>query len=126
MIFRLVLFAVGVSLVCVILRENYRSGAVLMTIAGSISLMAAFVWIFAQIKTELSVFTEGVNSEAVSVIGKTLAVAYLTSFGCDICMDAGEKAVAGTLETAGKTIMLSMALPMILTIFKSVKELIGV
>lgn len=126
MIFRLVLFAVGISLVCVILRDNYRSGAVLMTIAGSIMLMTAFVWIFSQIKSEISILTEGVNSEAISVIGKTLAVAYLTSFGSDICMDAGEKAVAGTLETAGKAIMLSMALPMILTIFKSVKELIGV
>jgi len=68
---------------------------------------------------------EGVDRDALLLILKTLLVAYLTSFGCDICTDAGEKAIATALETAGKALMLSMAVPMLVGIFASVRYIIG-
>jgi len=128
MIVRLVLFAVVVCLASIILKENFKSGAIILTIAGCISIVVTFANVLSDIRNEISVLDaiEGVNSDAVSLILKTLLVAYLTGFGSDICTDAGEKAIANALEIAGKAIMLSMATPMLIGIFKSVKEIMGV
>lgn len=86
-----------------------------------------FTHVFSGIKDNLDIMdgVEGVSAEGISIILKTLIVAYLTSFGSDICTDAGEKAIANALETVGKAIMLSMALPMLVGIFKSIKDIIG-
>ena len=127
MIFKIVVFAIAVCLVAVILKENFKSAAVVITICGCVTLFLIFTQIFSAIKDSIDILdsVEGVSAEGISIIFKTLMVAYLTSFGSDICTDAGEKAIANALETAGKAIMLSMALPMLVGIFKSVKDIVG-
>lgn len=127
MIFKLVLFGVGLSLVLIILGENFKSGAVLLSVAGCVVLFGMFVKVFAVIRDGMySVSTfDGADKEAISVILKTLAIAYLTGFGSDICTDAGQRAVANALETAGKAIMISMALPMLFGVFESVNKILG-
>lgn len=127
MIFRLVLFAVVTCLLCIVLKDNFRSGAIMVAICGCISLFAVFAKIFAGMDSSLKSLgdIDGVDRDGVGVILKTLLVAYLTGFGSDICTDAGERAVASALETAGKAIMLSMALPMLMGIFRSVKDILG-
>ena len=127
MIFKIVLFAVAISLILVVVKENFKSGAVVLSVAGCVSLFMIFTNIFASLKDTVTELTgiDTVDKQAISVIFKTLVVAYLTSFGCDICTDAGEKAIANALEMAGKAIMFSMAFPMILGIFNSVKDIMG-
>lgn len=127
MIFKLVLFAVGLTLILVILAENFKSGSIVLSVSGCVVLFGMFVSVLAAFKDGIYSLElpEGVDKDAVSVILKTLAVAYLTSFGSDICSDAGQKAVANALETAGKAVMLSMALPMLLGIFDSVNKILG-
>ena len=127
MIFRLVLFAVGVTLVIVLIKENYKVGAAMLSVAVCISFFAVFSGVFASLKDAIPDMgaMDGVDKDAMAVIVKALAVAYLTGFGCDICTDAGEKAIANALETAGKAIMLSMALPMLFGIFSSVRDIMG-
>jgi len=127
MIFRLVLFAVAVSLVAVLIKENYKTGALMLTIGVCIYFFGVFAGFFASFKEEFAKLgdIEGLDNGAMAVILKALAVAYLTGFGCDICTDVGEKAIANALEIAGKAIMFSMALPMLLGIFNSVRDIMG-
>ncbi|MBQ8588579.1 MAG: hypothetical protein IJ454_04215 [Clostridia bacterium] len=127
MIFKLVLFSIGACLVLVLLKENFRSGAVIMSVAVCSVIFMSFADAFSSVKDEITAIgdIEGVDRDALLLILKTLLVAYLTSFGCDICADAGEKAIATALETAGKAIMLSMAIPMLAGIFGSVRDIIG-
>lgn len=126
MIYRLVLFSVASCLMCVILKDNFRSAAVVAAFAGCLVLLGVFADALMDIRDEFtSIAEDSINTDAVSLILKTLLVAYLTNFGSDICTDAGEKAIANSLETAGKIIMLSMAVPMLLGIFRAVKEIIG-
>ncbi len=127
MIFKLVLFSIGACLVLILLKENFKSGAVLMSVAVCSVIFAAFANAFSAVRDEITAIgdIEGVDRDALLLILKTLLVAYLTSFGCDICSDAGEKAIATALETAGKALMLSMAVPMLVGIFASVRDIIG-
>ncbi len=125
MIFKLVLFAIALSLILVILSDSFKSGALVLSVGGCVVLFAVFVRVFSVMKSSAVPSFEGADGDAIAVILKTLAIAYLTGFGSDICTDAGQRAVANALETAGKAIMLSMALPMLLGIFDSVNKMLG-
>lgn len=127
MIYKLVFFALAVTLLLILLKENFKSGALILSAAGCICLFCICINVLGTVRDAMGSFEkiEGVDKESISLIVKTLSVAYVTSFGTDICNDAGEKAVANALEAAGKMIMLSMALPMLVGIFSSVAEIIG-
>ena len=57
---------------------------------------------------------------------KALSTAVVTHIAGDICRDSGNSALAGTVELAGKTIILSLALPIITALaeigFELIKE----
>ena len=55
------------------------------------------------------------------VILKVLAVAYIADLTAQLCRDAGESAVGGKVELAGKVIIFYLALP----ILSAILELIG-
>lgn len=55
------------------------------------------------------------------VIMKALGIAYITEFTSEICIDAGEKAIAGKVELAGKVAIFLTALP----VFTSLLELLN-
>ena len=52
---------------------------------------------------------------------KVIGVAYLAQFASDLCRDAGEGAVAGKVELAGRVLILALCLPVLAAIL----ELIG-
>ncbi len=127
MIIRIVFFGICSSLMALLLKDSFRTGAQIISVAGCLCLFYICISIFSDIKETIGVFkiADGVDKDSMSLIVKTLFVAYLTSFGTDICTDAGEKALANALDTTGKMIMLSMALPMLAGIFKTVSEIIS-
>ena len=43
--------------------------------------------------------------------------AYIAEFGSQICRDAGQEALAGTVELAGRVVILLLAVPILLTVF---------
>jgi len=55
------------------------------------------------------------------IILKVLAVAYIADFTAQICRDAGESAIAGKVELAGKVMIFYLAVP----VLKAVMELIN-
>ncbi len=66
----------------------------------------------------------GVSSEAFGVVLKILGIAYLTDLGVNIARDAGQQAIAGALETGGRVLILSCALPAAITLLETGVSLI--
>lgn len=127
MIFKMLLLALGLTIITLILKDHVRPIALMLSAAGCLLILISALGIvnhFSGFLEEFKRSNEAI-SESIGIIAKTLGVAYLTNFGSDICSDAGEKAIATALETAGKLIMLSMALPMLSGIFNSVVNMIG-
>ena len=84
-----------------------------------------FISVIAAINPIIRYITEltenaGLGGMYAEVLLKSLAVCYLTQLASDCCKDAGETAIAGKLQIAGKIAVLIMALP----IFKSITEII--
>ncbi len=59
------------------------------------------------------------------VLMKALAICYITQIAADSCKDAGEAAIAGKVEIAGKIAILIISVPMFEELIGVVTELIG-
>ena len=73
--------------------------------------------------TEVFVFLQSIYDSKTffPVIFKVLAVAYIADLTAQLCRDAGESAVGGKVELAGKVIIFYLALP----ILSAILEMIG-
>lgn len=58
------------------------------------------------------------------VIIKVLIVGYIADFSCQLCKDAGEGAIAGKLELAGKVIIFYLAIPIMMSLIELVIKLL--
>ncbi len=127
MIINLAVLAVCASLISLIIKEDFETGALLVSVSVCIlmffkssSIISGIGALFSKVKS-----VSGINGECLAIIIKILSVAYATNFGVDICAQSGSKAVASALETVGKLTMLYMAMPMILEIFQSIADMMG-
>ncbi len=66
----------------------------------------------------------GVPSSLIGSALRILGIAYLTDFGVNISKDAGQTAIAGTLEIGGKILVLSCALPSVVVLIETGAALI--
>lgn len=62
----------------------------------------------------------GLSGVYAEVLLKALAVCYLTQLACDCCKDAGESAIAGKLQLAGRVAIIIISMPM----FKSITDIV--
>lgn len=51
-----------------------------------------------------------------NIVLKIIGVAYLASFGVEICKDAGQGSIAAKIEFAGKIIIISLAIPILMAV----------
>lgn len=65
------------------------------------------------------IFNTGVPSEYISILLKSLGIAFFTQFSSDACVDAGQTALSSKVELAGKVMILIVSLPLL-------KETVGV
>ncbi len=66
----------------------------------------------------------GVSGGYFDVLLRTVAAAYITAFGSQICKDAGEESLAMVIEAAGKLVMIVIALPIIVGVVDALVNLL--
>lgn len=66
-----------------------------------------------------------VSSYYLLIVLKIVGIAYLAEFGCQICKDAGENALATKVEIAAKIFVVIMAIPIIVAIMESMMKLLA-
>ncbi len=66
----------------------------------------------------------GVNTGLFKTILKIIGIGYLTEFGADACVDAGNTGIASKIVFAGKVIILAMSLPIITNIIQIIVEIL--
>ncbi|MEA4988844.1 MAG: SpoIIIAC/SpoIIIAD family protein [Anaerovorax sp.] len=59
-----------------------------------------------------------------SVMIKVLVVAYVADFTAQLCKDAGESAIAGKVELAGKLFIFYLAVPVMMSILELLENLL--
>lgn len=59
-----------------------------------------------------------VDMEYITLLLKMMGVTYLSEFSASLCRDAGYSAVAGQIELVGKLTILTIGMPIILTLLE--------
>ncbi len=94
-------------------------------IAGAIILIFAGEKIMSAVSFLRSKFDEAqINGEYFSIALKALGIAYLSGFIADLCRDAGQTALAGKAEIAGKCAIFILCVPLSITLLGTILEFI--
>lgn len=121
---------VGAGLVLTILlgflRERYPALAVQLVLAFVAGVFLVLLPVLGRV---VGVFTElgrraQVSGTYLEIALRALGVAYVAAFGAQVCKDAKEEALAGTIELVGKVVILLLALPVFMGILETLLRLL--
>ena len=109
----------GISLLVscgsLLLRQYHPAYAILLSATGCCFLLAGYISplkeIFLQIQELLN--NSGEGKEWIGLLVKALGICYICRFGADLCRDAGQTAMAGYVELAGRILLISLSIPML-------------
>ena len=109
------------SAVCRIFDNGSKEYGVFVKTAVIAVISAAVISGIIPVTEKISGLCSGIpsGSEYLAILFKGLGISYLTQLASDICRDSGESSLAVQTETAGKTALLIIALPL----FEKVSEL---
>lgn len=121
---------VGLGFIVTLLSLIIRSQRPEIAVQISITLATIiFLLVLAKINVILNLFRDlaekaSVNQAYLNTLLKIIGIAYITEFGAQVCRDAGEGAVAGKIEFAGKVLVMVMAIPIIALVLETIVRLI--
>ena len=116
------------AVITIIMRQYKPEYAMFVSIMSGVSiLLIVFAYISPAIE-EMEKLLGHINAETdfSEILIKALGVCYITQIACDSCKDAGETAIAGKLELAGKIAIVILSLPMFTELTDIVLALISV
>lgn len=115
-----------IAAVIVMLLKNERP-----EIAMQLSLVAGVV-IFLFMLGKLTIVIQALQQIALkikidvtylNIVLKIIGIAYLASFGVEICKDAGQSSIAGKIEFAGKILIIVLAIPILMAVMDMVLKI---
>ena len=115
-----------VTILTLVIRQQRPELALLLSLGLSVMI---FLLVAGKISLILELFNElanraNVNHLYLHTVLKIIGIAYISEFGAQICRDAGESAVAGKIELAGKIFILVLAVPIIAVVLDTIAKLL--
>jgi len=125
-VIKLVGFSMFAVFLILTVKEQRKDIALVLSIAAGVGLLLFSI-------TKMSVIIDmvndlmlksGINKEFFIIIIKVTGISYIIEFGKNICVDAGENAIANKLEIAGKVIIVTLSLPLISALVDTLSNII--
>jgi len=125
-IMRIIGLGIVVTILILVIRQQRPELALLLSLGLSVMI---FLMVAGKISLILDLFNElanraNVNQLYLNTVLKIIGIAYISEFGAQICRDAGESAVAGKIELAGKILILVLAVPIIAVVLDTIAKLL--
>ena len=115
------------SVIVLALRRHNAEISFIAAIAGSalifISVLVNFTSLYDTLKDILA--AADININYISILLKALGICFLTEFACDMCIDAGQRALAGNISLAGRILIVITAVPLYKEILDTILSLTG-
>lgn len=116
------------AVLCIIVRQYKPEMAMGISIVCGILILTAVITMLAPGVAAISDLTSaaGLDNAYAEILLKALAVCYITQLSADCCRDAGESAIAGKIELAGKAAIVVISLPVFSALAELVTDLITI
>ncbi len=115
--------AVG-AVICLLIKKDSPGIALLLAAAAGMLIMYLALDVFADIMDFAGEISEtaGVSKAVIAPVIKTVGIGILTRIASDICKDAGQGSIAASVELAGAVSAVYVALPLMKTTLRMIKE----
>lgn len=115
------------AILAVVLKQYKPEYAIAVSIIAAIVILAGVIGAVVPIVSEIK---EMMNSASIpyqyiTVLIKAVGICYITQFACDICKDAGQNAISGKIELAGRIAICLSALPLYKDLLSLTQTIIG-
>jgi stage III sporulation protein AD len=125
-IFQIVGLGFVVTMLILIIRRQKPEIAIQLSLTLTVII---FLMMLDKLTVVFDLFRDMAEKASISqiylnTILKIIGIAYVTEFGAQVCRDAGEGAVAGKIEFAGKIMIMVMAVPIIALVLQTISRII--
>ena len=118
------LAAVAVIAICAVLvLKSYRPELAMQVsiTAGIIILTYGMSTVESIADIANSIMTQyGMEPEGMKSVSKMIGIAYIAQFSADTCRDCGESSLGGKVELAGRIMMLTAAIPLVISTVQAI------
>lgn len=120
-IFQIVAFALVAVVLSVIIRKDRPEIAIQISIVVGIAIFLLLIFKISAVLSLLREIASKINIDSVYLIPilKIAGIAYITTFGAEVCRDAGEGAIASKVEFAGKILIMVLAVPVLMAVLET-------
>lgn len=125
-IIQVVSFALIAVILIMVLKEHRPVLAMQLSIVVGVVIFLRMIHYLAAVLQMLTDMTLQADISLVylNTLLKIIGIAYIAEFGSQVCRDAGEGAIAGKVEFAGKLMILVMALPLLAAVLETILKFI--
>ncbi|HWS29839.1 MAG TPA: stage III sporulation protein AD [Clostridia bacterium] len=126
-IFKIVGLSLAAVTVVLVLRAYRPEIAVQAAVAAGVVLLLIAVTELSGVMAMIDqiVTRYGLNSEHIKVVLKVIGIAYLAQFAAQTCRDAGEGAIASKVELVGRVLIVTVAVPVVISILNVLGTLLN-
>jgi stage III sporulation protein AD len=124
---RVVLLCVAAAVICMVLRAHRPELALCVAIVAGLTATAMVLKPLEQAVQVMNglIAQTGMPAQTGSMMVRAAGVALIAEFGCQLCKDAGESALAGRIELCGRIVLLGMAAPVLRQLMEGIVGLMG-
>lgn len=120
--------AVGIigAVLCLVIGKRVPELALCLAICAGVVILCYAMGVLSGVVDFIQeiVASAGLSSAIINPVLKTAAISILTKLVSDICKDAGQSAIASSVEFAGVAAAIYVALPLMKTVFSMIEELL--
>ena len=125
-IIKITLFAFTALFIYLLLKDKKADVGMFIILATGIGI---FLYMIGQLG-EVIEFVRDIANKAnidtvyIGIVLKILAIAYITSFCSEICKDSGAGSIGSKVEFAGKIMILTLAIPILMAVLNSILQIL--
>lgn len=125
-IIKITLFAFIALFIYLLLKDKKSDVGMFIILATGIGI---FLYMIGQLG-EVIEFVRDIANKAnidtvyIGIVLKILAIAYITSFCSEICKDSGAGSIGSKVEFAGKIMILTLAIPILMAVLNSILQIL--
>lgn len=126
-IIRVLVIGLVAALVVALLKDEKPEIAIQISMACGIVIflmMMSKLTVVIQAMQEISL-KMNIDIVYINTVLKIIGIAYLASFGVEICRDSGQSSIAGKIEFAGKILIITLAIPIMMAILDMILNIMN-
>ncbi|MBQ5696014.1 MAG: stage III sporulation protein AD [Clostridium sp.] len=125
-IIKITLFAFTALFIYLLLKDKKSDVGMFIILATGIGI---FLYMIGQLGEVIEFIMDiankaNIDTVYIGIVLKILAIAYITSFCSEICKDSGAGSIGSKVEFAGKIMILTLAIPILMAVLNSILQIL--